>query len=294
MQIKSLPNHYLLYSIIFLFSLLFIPKTIAQVVNGTTGKATTWSAPLTWTNGVPTTGANVLVNHFLSIDQNIRVEGGNYIINKRISGKANKPYSLTIDKSGNMQGIFLLNASAYFYGDLVVKNGGILRISDGDTLVVGSALFENNSKIEVAPKGVLIVNGNVTNENNSNMIMINGKLTINGSFVGGNGAAIIGRGLVTTTGSAMNEGTSTIFESNSDCLTGPCSYSPTITSVVEIASENDFISDVYVFDLIGNSIFVSNDQMKKNEVREKISGRAGLYLLRYTLNNKVVTEKILK
>lgn len=203
------------------FILLFVSiHGFAQTNTTTSGN---WNTGGNWSAGVPGGGTNANVNHAMTINTNISINGGDYIINQPVTDlTGGTAYTLTIAGTGGNQGNFDVNANALFEGALNVNANGTLTVRNGDTLTVGTATFANNSTVLVEAGGTLIVNGNLTNNNNSTGITINGNLIVNGNFTGGNGSAVTGTGNMQTSGTMVTTGSGTVFGSTSDCSSGPC------------------------------------------------------------------------
>ncbi len=121
-----------------------------------------------------------------------------------------------------------------FYSSIIVKGGETLIVRSGVTLYVGQfgtpanmqvVDFQNNSTVVVEPGAILVVNGLLNNSNNSNGVTFNGTVTVTGNVTAGNGSTIVGAGTLDTTGTIITDNSGSIFGSNGDCITGPCSGS---------------------------------------------------------------------
>lgn len=201
---------------------LFFYSFTKGLTTNTTGQGV-WNNAGNWSSGVPGGNDDANVNHIMTINTNITIGQGDYIINQPVTDIAGgTAYNLQIGGSGGNNGLFDVNANATFEGTCNVTAHGRLIIRSGDTLIVGATVFSNNSYVLIEAGGVLIVNGNLTNSNNSDDIIVNGLIIVNGNFFGGNGSTITGTGGMTTTGSLTTAGSGSVFGSTDDCPTGPC------------------------------------------------------------------------
>jgi len=117
--------------------------------------------------------------------------------------------------------------------NVVVRNNSNLTIN-------GNTTFMNGSVVTVEGGSSLVINGNLVNNNNSDEITVNGTLSVNGNFTGGTGSAISGTGSMSTTGTAITDGTARVFGFDSDCAVGPCftnSSSPLPVKLVSFTAE---------------------------------------------------------
>ncbi len=120
-------------------------------------------------------------------------------------------------------------------GNLDIKNGAVLNIYTGGSLIMtGNLVFSNGSIVNIQPGGNLFISGNLTNNNNSTGIFIEGSVYVGGDLSAGQGSEIgpegPGTGSITVEGAIFTDGTATVFGSTSDC---PDSDNPCYTSSME-------------------------------------------------------------
>lgn len=191
-----------------------------SVTSGNWNDITVWS-PAT----VPGSTTNVNVNHPLTINQDIVISTGDYVVN---SNATDLPGGTAYNLSVGGQGLFDVYGYVVFEGTTTTAGGGAnyaaLTVRNGATLVVGATAINNKSTITVEAGGTLIINGNLTIDDNQGSFTISGVLQVNGnlSIPQGN-IQIDGTGDVFTTGTVFSTGSSVIYGSTGDCDSGPCS-----------------------------------------------------------------------
>lgn len=201
---------------------------IGTLVSAQTNSVTSgnWTDVSVWSTGtVPVNTTNTNVNHPLTIDQNITISTGNYVLNSNVT---DVPGGTAYNLSVGAQGIFDVYGYVVFEGTASTTGGGpnfaSITVRNGGTLVLGATTINNKSTILVEAGGTLIINGLLTIDDNQGSFTISGTLQVNGSVsIPQGNIQIDGSGDVFATGSIFSTGSSVIFGSTGDCDTGPCS-----------------------------------------------------------------------
>lgn len=207
-----------------LFFLLGLSTLASAQTNSTTSG--NWNDASVWSTGVvPIDITNANINHPLTINQDVIIASGDYIVNSNaIDLTGGIAYNLSVGGAG----VFDVRGYVVFEGTGTTAGGGpndaTLIVRNGATLVLGATSINNKSIIIVEAGGTLIINGNLTIDDNQGSFTIGGTLQVNGnlSIPQGN-IQIDGAGDVFTTGTVFSTGSSIIFGSTGDCDTGPCS-----------------------------------------------------------------------
>jgi len=230
------------YGLLFtgLFFVVFASTSFGQITMSTSGN---WSDPTVWTAGtVPvatsgTTAAPVSVGQPVTIDQDITITSGVYRFGW--TGAANSGTNATDQPGGTAYNLSVSNAPFSATQSIVEVRSGTttfegtgyfdnatLTIATGGTLILGPTTVDN--KVVITVSGTLIINGDfdLANNGSTSTFIINtgGLVLVYGNFTAPVGnVQINGGGDLFTVGSLTTTGSSTVFNSQGDCATGPCS-----------------------------------------------------------------------
>ena len=198
--------------------------------------------------------APVFVGHNLTIDQNISIGMGVYYFGAKAVGiKTNSQiidapggtaYNIDINYPGGTPSasnaiLDIQSGTTKIEGTLTVRDG-TLYIRNGATLIVGACVnpttttcnamtITSDARILIEAGGSLIVNGDLLNDNqDTGNIQVDGYLYVAGdytSLVNGtnNPVNVTGTGQFNAGGQITTGGTSTVFGSQNNCTSGPCS-----------------------------------------------------------------------
>ena len=128
-------------------------------------------------------------------------------------------------------------SSNVFYSNMTIKNNETLIVRSPFTLYVGQVGtpattqvvdFQNGCTVVIESGASLVINGLLNNSNNSNGVTFNGLVAVIGNVSAGAGSTVSGAGTLDTTGSIITDGTGSVFGSNGDCGSCPCSGSTLI------------------------------------------------------------------
>lgn len=201
--------------------LLFFVQAVVFGANITTSTSGNWSSPSTWAGGVvPGPNDNVIVNHAVILDVDIKIGTGDYTFNANVTD--NGSHTLTAITSGGV--LIISNSSTTTFGGAVALDNSLITVNSGSTLVTGAITIDNGTSINIV--GSLEVNGNVTDNNNGSGggFAVAGYVQINGNYNAPVGnVQVTGAGVFQTTGTIITNGNSTVGGSTNNCTTGPCS-----------------------------------------------------------------------
>lgn len=128
--------------IVFLsLSIITYAKTTTSITDGP------WNNNLTWDNGVPVYGDDVIVNHNVTLNGNIGIGGGSLTVNA----------GATLNQSGT-RNITMYSTAATFVNDGSVTCNNI----DGEGIVTNSGTISSSNLISIYNAGKFINTGTVT------------------------------------------------------------------------------------------------------------------------------------
>lgn len=199
----------------------------------TTSSSGNWSSNGNWTGNSPENDDTAYVNHAMTINTDIEIDGGHYRINDAgtmVDASGGSSFLLTVKGSGE----FDISGDATFENEAILQNNCTLWVRSCDTLTVGGMTLKNNSVLYVENCAVLIINGNLDLQNNNDSY-VDGFIQVNGDVVGKNNATMTGSGSLSATGDVDINNSSTLFGSSSGCSSG-CNYGSGPVLPVELAS----------------------------------------------------------
>ncbi|MGN6645068.1 MAG: T9SS type A sorting domain-containing protein [Cytophaga sp.] len=194
----------------------------AGAVTTTTIHAGAWGTASNWSNGVPSSTDEAVINHvmdFTNVNMNINA-GGIYTFNAGANGSS-IPLALSMN-SGSPGPVLNIYTNVSFAGGINL-NAGTINVYNGALLTVTNQVNQAGTQINIEAGGYFSVTGNYLN--NGGNIAVDGLLAITGNYNGQNAAAIVtGSGDITTTGSMKGINQSSIFGIiNPDCGGPNCS-----------------------------------------------------------------------
>lgn len=214
-----------LFLLIFLFLASFGKAHGASNNSAASGN---WTTPGTWSTGVKPTSSqdvNVGSSHSIAVDQNLSITSASWVFNGPVTdatGGAAYTLSITNHSDLTIKSTFTLEGSG------IVEDHGSLSISgvSGTTMTIGSLTLKDNVTINIAAGCTLIVNGTFTIQDHA-ALTLNGVLLINSTASASDHATIGGTtGFFHSTGAVSVSDHSTIFGSENQCPTGPCTATP--------------------------------------------------------------------
>lgn len=240
--------------VVFLVLIVMSSGTVLAQTNTTTSG--TWNDATIWSSGVPGVTTTATVNNPTEINTNLSISTGAYTFNQSATDFAGgTEYSLTKNGTGsltvNSGAVVNFNAACSITdGTITVNVGGTLIITAPST-ATGISL-PNNASLNIYIYGTLIVYGNIENKNNSGAFVVDGRMELRpipgcalcaGNFDNNTGSITVsGTGEIAASGSISNQGSSTTFGSNNDCVTGPCSgQSLCLGNGVNVLASNQYI-----------------------------------------------------